>query len=247
MEAELAEREWGTARGLVGLGDSLTYANQSPKLGRLRPQSWALWLAEALELPFTNLAFNGARSTDVLSYQVPRLRGPYELGTLNVGTNDLVTQPFDIVEFQRTLRAVVEAMGRHADRLLFLSIATDSGERKHRSRCDAVNDLFADLADEAGAPLVRIDDFVGWRLILPDRHPTAVGQLTIARRAADALRSDGVPVPIEPPDPASAPGPLGMWLYFLIERPILLVRNVIGRNLLKIQRLRAKRGGGGGR
>jgi hypothetical protein len=81
---------------------------------------------------------------------------------------------------------------------------------------------------------------MGWRLILPDRHPTAVGQLTIAHRAADALRSEGVPLPVELPEPASAPGPLGMWLYFLIERPILWVRNVIGRNLLRLQRLRAE-------
>jgi hypothetical protein len=86
-----------------------------------------------------------------------------------------------------------------------------------------VNELFANLAHEARAPLVRIDDLVGWRLILPDRHPTAIGQLTIAHRACDALRRDGVPVPIELADAASAPGPLGMWLYFLVERPILLV------------------------
>jgi hypothetical protein len=242
MEAERVEREWGTARGLVGLGDSITYANQSPKLGRLRPQSWAQWLAEALELPFTNLAFNGARAIDVVGYQVPRLRGPYELATLNVGTNDVVLRSFDIGEFERALRTVIEAMGRHAERLLLLSIATDSGERRYRSRCAAVNDLFADLAQEARAPLVRIDDLVGWRLILPDRHPTALGQLTVAHRAADALRRDGVAVPVELPDAASAPGPLGMWLYFLIERPILLVRNIIGRNLLKLRRLRAQRG-----
>jgi lysophospholipase L1-like esterase len=245
MEAEPIGRGWGTKRGVVALGDSLTYANQSPKLGRLRPQSWALWLAETLELPFTNLAFNGARATDVLSYQVPRLRGPYELGTLNMGTNDLVLPAFDIVEFERTLRTIVEAMGRHADRLLFLSIATNGGERKHRSRCDAVNDLFATVADEVHIPMVRIDDFAGWRLMLPDRHPTAVGQLTIAHRAVDALRSDGVPVAGDLPDAASAPGPLGMWLHFVIERPILFVRNVIGRNLLKVRRLRAERGRGG--
>lgn len=246
MEDEPVERRWGTMRGLVGLGDSITYANQSPKLGRLRPQSWAQWLAEALELPFTNLAFNGARAAEILNYQVPRLRGPYELATLNVGTNDLVIRSFQIGEFERTVRAVLEAMGRHADRLLLLSIATDGGERKYRSRCAEVNSLFADLAGEARAPLVRIDDLAGRRLMLPDRHPTAIGQLTIAHRAADALRSDGLPVPLELPDPAAAPGPLGTWLYFLIERPILLVRNVIGRNLLKLRRSRAKRGGGDG-
>lgn len=245
MEVERVEHEWGSARGLVGLGDSLTYANQSPKLGRLRPQSWAQWLAEALELPFTNLAFNGARAVDVVTHQLPRLRGPYELATLGVGTNDVVLRSFDIGEFERTVRTVIDAMDRQAQRLLLISLATDSGERKFRSRCRAVNELLADLAEEARAPLVRIDDLVGWRLILPDRHPTAVGQLTIARRAADALGSDGVPVPVQLPDPASAPGPLGMWLYLLIERPILVVRNLIGRNLLKLQRLRAKWGAGG--
>ena len=58
----------------------------------------------------------------------------------------------------------------------------------------------------------------------------------IAHRAADALRAEGVRVPTALPDPSSAVGPFGMWLYALIERPILALRNLVGRNLAKHRR-----------
>ena len=67
-----------TTRGLVALGDSITNGHGEPALG-VHPQSWAQWLAEALELPFTKLAVDGAQAADVLRDQVPRLRGPYDL------------------------------------------------------------------------------------------------------------------------------------------------------------------------
>ena len=51
-------------------------------------QSWAQWLAEALGLPFTKLARDGARARDVLAEQVPRLAGPYDVACLYVGVND---------------------------------------------------------------------------------------------------------------------------------------------------------------
>jgi hypothetical protein len=49
-----------TRRGLVALGDSITRGRGgTPALG-VHFQSWAQWLAEALELPLTNLAGDGA-------------------------------------------------------------------------------------------------------------------------------------------------------------------------------------------
>jgi hypothetical protein len=42
---------------------------------------------------------------------------------------------------------------------------------------------------------VALEDLRGWRRLLPDAvHPTALGQLEIARRAAQAL--PGVPSPV---------------------------------------------------
>ena len=59
--------------GLVALGDSITNGHGEPALG-VHPQSWAQWLAEALDAPFLKLATDGATAADVLAEQVPRLR-----------------------------------------------------------------------------------------------------------------------------------------------------------------------------
>src|SRR4029453_742556 len=59
---------------------------------------------------------------------------------------------------------------------------------------------------ETGAVVVDLDDLGGPPLVLPDAvHPTAVGQLEIAARAAAALRAAGGPVPRDPPQPAAVP------------------------------------------
>ena len=43
--------------------------------------------------------------------------------------------------------------------------------------------------------VVDLDDLRGWRLLFPDAvHPTALGQLEIARRAAAALALDVSPI-----------------------------------------------------
>ena len=74
--------------GLVALGDSITYGHGGMQSG-LGSQSWAQWLAEAMDLPFTRLAVNGATAQDVVAHQLPRLDGPYDVGCLYVGGNDV--------------------------------------------------------------------------------------------------------------------------------------------------------------
>ena len=51
--------------GLVALGDSISYGHGGMQSG-LGSQSWAMWLAEALDLPFTRYAVNGATAADVV-------------------------------------------------------------------------------------------------------------------------------------------------------------------------------------
>ena len=72
--------------GVVALGDSITYGHGGMQSG-LGCQSWAQWLAEALDLPFTRYAVNGATAGDVVREQVPRLARAYDVGTLYVGVN----------------------------------------------------------------------------------------------------------------------------------------------------------------
>src|SRR4051812_10151291 len=115
-----------TTRGLVALGDSITNGHGEPALG-VHSQSWAQWLAEALELPFTKLAADGARAADVLRDQVPRLRGPYDLACVYAGVNDVRSLDFGAAGYERDLRAIATAAGAAADRLALCTLPTDLG------------------------------------------------------------------------------------------------------------------------
>src|SRR3954462_15283707 len=127
-----------TTRGLVALGDSITNGRGQPALGGhaqsggepargVHAQSWAQWLAEALDLPFTKLAVDGALAADVLREQVPRLRGPYEVGCLYAGVNAVLGPGFDASAFERDLRASADAVAAASERLVLCTIPLDLG------------------------------------------------------------------------------------------------------------------------
>ncbi len=113
--------------GLVALGDSITNGHGEPALG-VHPQSWAQWLAEALDAPFLKLATDGATAADVLAEQVPRLRAAagaadtpaagrtaaprFALACVYVGVNDTRGLDWDPAAYERDLRAIVAAAGR---------------------------------------------------------------------------------------------------------------------------------------
>src|SRR4051812_8839580 len=115
-----------TTRGLVALGDSITNGLGEPALG-VHPQSWAQWLAEALELPFTKLAVDGARTADVRREQVPRLRGPYDVGCVYAGVNDVRGPGFDPHAYERDLRAIAGAVAEASERLVLCTLPLDLG------------------------------------------------------------------------------------------------------------------------
>src|SRR4051812_45276594 len=113
-----------TTRGLVALGDSITNGHGEPALG-VHAQSWAQWLAEALELPFTKLATDGALAADVLREQVPRLHGPYDVGCVYAGVNDVRVPAFDPAAYERDLRAIADAVGAASERLVLCTLPPD--------------------------------------------------------------------------------------------------------------------------
>jgi hypothetical protein len=174
-------------RGLVALGDSITRGRGgAPALG-VHPQSWAQWTAEALGLPFTNLAVDGAQAGDVLRDQVPRLAGPYDLATLYVGANDARGVDFDADAFATAVRAIVAALRDAADRVLVLTLPEDLGRPPAGADVLAANRILRNL----GVPVCGLEDFAGPRVVLPDAvHPTSPGMVEIANRALAALRSD---------------------------------------------------------
>jgi GDSL-like Lipase/Acylhydrolase family len=181
------------SRGLVAVGDSITNGRGEPALG-VPMQSWAQWLAEALELPFTKLARDGARAADVLADLVPRLAGPYDVGCAYVGVNDARSLDWDAAAFERDLRAIAGALAAASERLLMCTLPTDLGRPRAAPKPQAASAIVRAVAADVGAAVVALDDLSGRPWLMPDAvHPTAVGELEIADRAARALGAPRLP------------------------------------------------------
>src|SRR4051795_6845885 len=71
--------------GLLALGDSITNGGGDLQYG-VALQSWALWTARGLGLPYTGVAADGARAADVVTRQLPAVDaqagGEWDLGCL---------------------------------------------------------------------------------------------------------------------------------------------------------------------
>lgn len=174
--------------GVVAAGDSITVGEGAPALG-VPCRSWAHWLALAVDEPFHLLARNGAVVREVVDEQVPRLRGPHAIGAVYAGVNDVRSADFDGAAFAAGLDAVLAAVGGRAGRVVVCTIPLDLGRpRAGAVKVAAANATIRAAAAAHGAALAALDDLAGPRLVIPDAvHPTAVGQLEIADRAATAL------------------------------------------------------------
>jgi lysophospholipase L1-like esterase len=186
-----------TRRGLVALGDSITRGRGgTPALG-VHFQSWAQWLAEAMDLPLTNLAEDGAVASDVRARQVPRLEGPYDLATLYVGVNDTRGMNWEPERFAGEVAEIVAALRAAAERVVVLTLPEDLGRPAAAPKPAQANAILRALD---GVELVELAGFGGRACVLPDAvHPTSVGMLALAVRVAAAI---GAPPPDEPlPEP----------------------------------------------
>jgi len=179
--------------GLVALGDSITLGEGSMALG-VTPLSWAQWLAKALDLPFTTYAVNGAFAGDVLALQLPRVRSGHDVAALYAGVNDVRSPEFDAAAYERHLDAAAAGLAGRAERLLMLTLPEDLGRPTCAPKPAVANAIVRRVAAHRGAVVADLSDFGGWTLVLPDAvHPTALGQLEIADRAARALGAPLLP------------------------------------------------------
>lgn len=214
-----------TRRGLVALGDSITRGRGgSPTLG-VHPQSWAQWLAEALELPFTNLAADAEVAAGVLRGQVPRLAGPYDVGALYIGANDVRGTAWDPVAYERDVGAIATALAVTAARVVVLTLPEDLGRPSCAPKPAQANAALARVAARTGAALADLSSFGGRRLVLPDVvHPTSAGQVAMADIAARVLGAPRLPSSLA--RPLTAPGHVvryeawwaRLWLRDLLRR-----------------------------
>jgi lysophospholipase L1-like esterase len=183
------------ARGLVAIGDSITHGAGEAMLG-LQMQSWALWLAQALGMPFTCLAVGGARARDALRVQVPRLSGPYDLGCVYLGVNDARAPDWDAQAFRGDLEQVVAAVARQSRALLLLELPPTLGRPPAPGPAIAsANRTIELLAERHGATVLELSSLRGGELVLPDAvHLTARGEAHVALLAARRLEQGGIRV-----------------------------------------------------
>ncbi len=189
--------------GVLAFGDSITNGGGELQWG-VALQSWALWTARGLGLPYTGLAFDGATVTDVLALQIPRHgahgaipQASYHLGTLYIGVNDVRGPGWDPSVHRDQLRATLAYLAGCCTVSLAVSIPTALGRpRTDPSRIEAANQIIASEAGTAGALLLDLRDFGARNHVMADRvHPSAFGQIAIAERALALLDSAGVGLP----------------------------------------------------
>ena len=193
--------EDGCKLGVLAFGDSITNGGGELQWG-VALQSWALWTARGLGLPYTGYATDGARVEDVVARQIPAHARPdarYDLGCLYIGVNDVRALEWDAEAFERGFCEVLTYLSERCDRVLALTAPLDLGRPRAGAKVGELNAAIARAARDAGALVLDLSDFGARNLLMADHvHPTAFGQISIAERALDVLAHDGMTVVARP-------------------------------------------------
>jgi lysophospholipase L1-like esterase len=187
--------------GVVALGDSITNGGGELQWG-VALQSWALWTARGLGMPYTGVAVDGARAADVVARQLPAVEAQagasWDLGCLYVGVNDVRALDFDPAGFARDHLAALEFLAGRCDRVLTATMPLDLG-RPAAGHLAEGNGLVLRNARSTGALVLDLRDFRGRNLVMADHvHPTAFGQVAIAERALAVLGAAGMEIRARP-------------------------------------------------
>ena len=177
--------------GVLALGDSITNGGGELQWG-VALQSWALWVARGLGLPFTTYAVDGARAAHVAGAQVPALRersarpdARYDLGCLYAGVNDVRAPDWDARAFAADFGVAFDALAARCDRVLVVTIPLDLGRPRAGRAVEEANAVI----EARDALVLDLRGFGARNLVMTDHvHPTAFGQVWIAERALDGAR-----------------------------------------------------------
>ena len=187
--------------GVVALGDSISNGGGELQYG-VALQSWALWTARGLGLPYTGVAADGARAADVVVRQLPAVEaqagGRWDVGCLYVGVNDVRALDFDGDAFARDHRTALAFLAGRCDRVLTATFPLDLG-RPGAGWLAEGNAAVERNAGALGALVLDLRGFGARNLVMADHvHPTAFGQVAMAERALAVLAADGMAVRARP-------------------------------------------------
>src|SRR4051794_10390958 len=190
--------------GVLAMGDSITNGGGELQWG-VALQSWAMWTARGLGLPYSGYAIDGATVDTVLEVEIPRFEstpeasGRFDVGCLYIGVNDVRSTEWDETGFEPKYREVLAFIAERCERTLTATLPLDLGRPRAGSKVDGANRLIERVARETGALVVDLREFKGRRLLMADQvHPTAFGQIAIACAALATLAEDGMEVPLDP-------------------------------------------------
>ena len=195
----------GCRLGVLAFGDSITNGGGELQWG-VALQSWALWTARSLGLPYTGYAVDAARVTDVVGRQIPAFErraaqpgGPYDVGCLYIGVNDVRGPDWDAAAFAADFARALGFLRERCQRVVTLTAPLRLGYPPAGPRVAELNAVVREVAGRVGALVVDLSSFGARNHVMVDRvHPTAFGQIAIAERALAALAADGLPAVVAP-------------------------------------------------
>jgi lysophospholipase L1-like esterase len=191
--------------GVLAFGDSITNGGGELQWG-VALQSWALWVARGLGLPYTGYAVDGADVHHVVGWQIPALRSlnahpdaSYDLGCLYIGVNDVRAPDFDVRAFSRDYALALEFLTGRCRRTLTMTVPLDLGRPRAGAKVHDLNAAIEEAAAGHGALVVDLRGLRSRGLVMADHvHPTALGQVAIAEQALVRLARDGLAPRIMP-------------------------------------------------
>jgi lysophospholipase L1-like esterase len=190
---------------VLAFGDSITNGGGELQWG-VALQSWALWVARGLGLPFTGYAADGATARDVVGRQIPAFRrlsaapqARYDVGCLYIGVNDVRSPGWDPDAFEADFRVGLTFLDERCERVLAVTAPVGLGLPRAGVKVHELDAIVERVALELGVLIVDLRSLAARNLLMADRiHPTALGQLWIAERALAVLHRDGLPARVAP-------------------------------------------------
>jgi lysophospholipase L1-like esterase len=191
--------------GVLAFGDSITNGGGELQWG-VALQSWAMWTARGLGLPYSGYAIDGASIDTVLDVEIPRFRratpdadARFDVGCLYIGVNDVRGVDWDEAYFEPRYREALSFIAARCERTLTATIPLDLGRPRAGAKVEDANRLIERVAADVGALVMDLRSFKGRRLLMADQvHPTAFGQIAIACKALEVLAADGAEVRVDP-------------------------------------------------
>ena len=192
--------------GVLAFGDSITNGGGELQWG-VALQSWALWIARGLGLPFTGYAVDGARAGARRARAGAGVRAAHGARRTRATTSAACTSGVNDVRAPRLGRGAFAAdhataatfLAERCDRVLLVTLPERPRAPAARRRDRRPTRSILRVAADAGALVLDLRDFGARNLVMADHvHPTAFGQVWIAERALDVLAADGMDVRVRP-------------------------------------------------